>query len=79
MGEYNNPVPTSCWESYLKFCKCDFIKSDGSHHKWKCPKCYRSIIFWGHKKEIPRFQIKTNLKTLGKTNKQFNDWAKNNC
>jgi len=79
MGEYNNPVPTSCWEAYLESLNCEFKKNDGSHHKWKCPNCFRSIIFWGHKKEIPRFQILTNLKTLGLTNKQFNTWAKENC
>lgn len=79
MGEYNNPVPTSCWEAYLKHLNCEFKKNDGSHHKWRCPNCLRSIIFWGHKKEIPRFQILTNLKTLGLTNKQFNTWSKANC
>lgn len=79
MGEYNNPVPTKCWEAFLEYSGCVFVKNDGSHHKWQCEDCLRSIIFWGHKKDIPRFQILTNLKTMGKTNSEFNKWAKKNC
>lgn len=82
MGEFNNPVPTKCWEAYLTYLGCEFVKNDGTHHKWKCPQCLnclRSIIFWGHKKEVPRFHILSNLKTMGKTNKEFNTWIKENC
>jgi len=79
MGEYNNPVPIKCWEAYLKFCKCFFDRQDGSHHHWKCPNCWRTITFWGHKKEVPRFHIRTCLKTMGKTQTEFNRWVKDNC
>lgn len=79
MGEHNKPVDTKCWEKFLTHNNCMFEKNDGTHHKWKCPNCMRSIIFWGHKKEVPRFHISTCLKTLGKTNKEFNLWAKGNC
>ena len=79
MTKYNNPVPTKCWEAYLKSLGCDYDREDGTHHHWKCPNCFRTITFWGHKKDIPRFHIRTNLRTLKKTNKQFNSWADSNC
>lgn len=79
MGGNNGPVSTKCWESFLLANDCQFQKNDGSHHKWKCPNCWRSIIFWGHKKEVPRMHIRSNLKTMGKTNTEFNEWAKENC
>jgi len=79
MTKYNNPVPTKCWEAYLKSLGCNYDREDGTHHHWKCPNCFGTITFWGHKKEIPRFHIRTNLRTLNKTNKQFNTWADSNC
>ena len=79
MGEYNNPVPVKCWEAFLHSRNCKFKKNDGSHHIWKCPKCLRPVVFWGHKKEVPRFQVQSNLRTMKLTNKIFNDWAKENC
>ena len=79
MGEHNGPVLTKCWESFLKSKGCVFDRQQGTHHHWKCPKCWRTITFWGHKKEIPRFHIRTNLKTMGLTNSIFNKWVSNNC
>lgn len=79
MGEYNKPVKTKCWEAFLIKNGCNFLRQDGSHHHWKCPNCFRTITFWGHKKEIPRFHTKTCLRTMGKTNKQLNDFIKKHC
>ncbi|XLS28990.1 type II toxin-antitoxin system HicA family toxin [Flavobacteriaceae bacterium M23B6Z8] len=79
MGEHNNPVPTKCWEKFLLNLGCEFKRQQGTHHHWKCPECFRTITFWGHKKDIPRFHIKTCLKTLKVTNKEFNEWASENC
>ncbi len=79
MGEYNKPIPTKCWESYLTFCGCKFDRQQGTHHHWKCPNCFRTVTFWGHKKDVPRFHISTCLKTMGKTNSEFNKWIKSNC
>lgn len=79
MGEYNNPVKTKCWEKYLNFIGCTFKQNNGSHHIWECPKCKRPIVFWGNKKDIPRFHIKSNLKTMEISNSNFNKWAKANC
>lgn len=79
MGEFNNPVPTKCWEAFLISIGCSFKREQGSHHHWKCPDCLRTVTFWGHQKEVPRFHVRTNLKTLGKTNSEFNKWTKANC
>ncbi len=79
MTEYNNPVKVKCWESYLIFNKCNFLRNQGTHHHWKCPDCIRTITFWGHKKTLPRIHVRTCLRTMGKTNSEFNKWAKNNC
>ena len=64
---------------YLRHRDCTLIRSDGSHHKWKCPNCLRSIIFWDHKKVVPRFHIDTCLKTLEEAKKEFNAWVKKDC
>lgn len=79
MGEHDKPVKTKCWESYLKHCGCTFKRKQGSHHHWKCPNCWRTITFWGNKKEVPRFHIKSCLKTMGINNNTFNEWVKANC
>ncbi|TRX52374.1 hypothetical protein FNH22_21925 [Fulvivirga sp. M361] len=64
MGE-NRPIKTKCWVAFLEYlgCKEEKKKSGGSHFKWKCPECRRSIIIRPKDKEIPAFHIFTNLKT----------------
>ena len=79
MTKYNNPVKTKCWESFLESRNCKFDRIKSSHHIWKCPNCIRSITFWGADKTIPRFQINTNLQTLGIPKKVFQKWLDNNC
>ena len=79
MGKYNNPVPIKCWEDFLIYHKCKFVRQKGSHHHWKHPGSKRTITFHGHKKEVPRFHIQTCLKTMKITNSTFNTWAEANC
>lgn len=50
--------------SFLNLKNCVHNSINASHHKWKCPGCRQSIIFWGSKKEIPFAHIKTNLETM---------------
>lgn len=78
MSEYNNPVKTKLWIAYLLHIGGREARVDGSHHHWKVPGVFRTITFWGHKKEVPRLHIRTSLRTLGRTNKEFNLWLKNN-
>ncbi|HCS20786.1 MAG TPA: hypothetical protein DIW47_09540 [Bacteroidetes bacterium] len=79
MGDLGGPVLTKCWESYLVFKKCRFDRQQGTHHHWKCPDCWRTVTFWGNKKEVPRFHIINNLRNLGVSNGEFNKWVKENC
>ena len=79
MGENDRPIPVKCWIAFLTSLGCVEKSVNASHHKWSCPGCLRSIIFRGAKKEIPRFHIRTNLKTLGVSNSDFNKWAAENC
>ncbi len=75
----DRPIKVSCWEKFLKSKDCSFVSNEASHTKWKCPGCFRSIIFWGNKKEIPFSHIKTNLTTLKVSTSDFWDWVKVNC
>lgn len=79
MGNYNRPIPIKCWEAFLIYSQCEFKSNNGSHHKWKCPGCLRSVIFHGHKKEVPRFHINTCLATMGVSKNEFNNWSDKNC
>jgi len=43
----------------------------GSHERWSKPRMLRPVIFQTNKRELPEFIFKNNLKTIGKTGKQF--------
>ena len=75
----HRPIKTKCWEKYLEFRGCHYKSTSGSHHKWRCPGCFRSIIFRGAEKEIPFAHINTNLTTMGITKEEFLKWIKKNC
>jgi len=79
MGEHNKPILVKCWQKFLEYKKCKHTRTTASHHIWKCKGVNRSIVFRGAKKEIPRFHINTNLKTMGIDKETFNKWIKNNC
>ena len=49
------------------------------HNKWKCPGCFRSIIFDRSTKEIPYLHVQTSLRNMGWTMSKFKEWAKENC
>lgn len=78
MGGYR-PIPTKCWEKFLESKNCTPKSINSSHHKWRCPGCFQSIIFWGNKKEVPFAHITTNLKTMGVDKTEFLLWIKDNC
>lgn len=79
MTQFNNPVKTKCWEKFLTHSGCIYKRTTASHHHWKCAGCRRTITFQGAEKEIPRFHILTNLRTMNVSNDAFNDWAAENC
>ncbi len=75
----NRPVKIKCWERFLISQGCSFKSTEASHHKWRCPKCIRSIIFRGAEKEIPFAHIATNLASMGVSKEEFLVWVKDNC
>lgn len=71
-------IKKSCWINFLKHKGC--IECDASRHvKWKCPGCFRSIIFRNAPKEIPFAHIHTNLMTMNISSDEFSAWIKINC
>ncbi|HET7360993.1 MAG TPA: hypothetical protein VFI78_03585, partial [Salinimicrobium sp.] len=62
----NRPIKKKFWIQFLKAhgCKKKRHKST-SHEHWKCPNCYRTIVFRGQNKEIPALHLKSNLETMG--------------
>ena len=75
----DRPVKVKCWEKFLKSRGCAYVSTEASHDKWKCPDCFRPVMFRGSKKEIPFFHISTNLTTLKIGKADFLEWVKNNC
>lgn len=49
----------------------EYKGTKGGHERWSCKGMTRPVIIQTHKKEIPEFILKNNLKTIGKTINQF--------
>lgn len=79
MGNYR-PIKVKCWEKFLESLGCKFSRTaKGSHHIWKCPNCFQSIVFRGAEKEIPFSHISTNLVTMNIDKEVFLQWVEANC
>lgn len=76
MGNHR-PIKTKLWEQFLDSKGCKYDRTKASHHIWKCPDCWRSIVFRGAEKEIPADHLKTCLFTMGLTLSDFIEWVKN--
>ena len=72
------PVDTSCFENFLLYKKC-YPANGTKHKKWKCPGCFRSIMFDRNSKEIPYLHVQTNLRNMGISMRVFKEWADKNC
>lgn len=73
------PILVACWRNFLRFKNCEYLRDKASHEHWKCPKCFRTVTFWGSKKEVPGFHIETCLKTMGVSKEDFLEWVESNC
>ena len=72
-------VKTKYWTDFLKSIGLTFKRKNGDHHVWDKQtgkQLDRPIIFRGDRPEIPLFHIHTNLKTLGMTHKDFDEYLK---
>ena len=72
------PISTPCFIKFLKHIGCSEAKGT-KHSKWKCPGCFRPVIFDRNKKEIPYLHVQTNLRNLNRTMAGFKNWSKENC
>jgi len=71
----NKPVKTKDWIRFLVYKNCVKKRHKGtSHEHWKCPNCFRTIVFRTKDKEIPPLHLKTNLESLGMTLKDLYNW-----
>ena len=58
------PIPYRRFESYLKSIGCCFARSEGDHNIWVKPGLRRPIVV-RTLKDLPVFEIRNNLRTLG--------------
>jgi predicted RNA binding protein YcfA (HicA-like mRNA interferase family) len=77
MGNFR-PLPTKCWEAFLKVNGYIYKRTKGSHDQWTKPN-FRTIAVWGNEKEIPAMHLKSSCSTMGKTLDELYSWAEDNC
>lgn len=64
-------VKTKDFRKVIKFWGLKLKRTKGSHESWAKPGMLRPVIIQSNKKELPEFIFKNNLKTIGKTEKEF--------
>lgn len=72
------PVPTKCWEKFLKSQGYTLSRVRGSHYQYT-KRDARTIPVWGDEKEIPAFHVKKALENMGWTLEMFYGWSDFNC
>jgi hypothetical protein len=74
------PIETNLFIKYLESLGLICIRHESSHYTFDYPpdkqQLDRPIIVRVNKKEIPLLHIHINLKTLGVSHKEFEDWLK---
>ena len=70
------PVSTKRWKEFLKSIGLIRKRTESSHEIWDMPddSLARPVVVVTNKKEVPDLHIKTTLKNLGMTKKDFEDW-----
>ncbi len=64
-------ISISKFESFLKLAGCKYLRTNGGHYIYSRCDCFRPITFQSHIDPVPERIIKSNLKTLGYSKKQF--------
>jgi hypothetical protein len=67
------PIPVARFKKYLKSKGLVHIRTEGGHECWDTPEdsLCRPVTIQTHFKEIPLLHIKTNLRTMNISNKEF--------
>ena len=73
------PIPVAKFKRFLKNHKLEFKRTKGVHEIWdyKDDSLLRPVTFIGKEKEIPMLHIKTNLRTMGISLKDFEKEIRN--
>jgi predicted RNA binding protein YcfA (HicA-like mRNA interferase family) len=66
-------VKTKDFKKVLKMWGLEHKSTKGSHERWSKKGMSRPVIVQNTSKEVPQFIFKNNLKTLGKSEKDFFD------
>lgn len=67
------PIPTTKFWKYLKYKGLILKRTEGGHEIWDLPdnSLMSPVTLQSHEKSIPILHIKTNLKTMNISTKQF--------
>ena len=64
-------IPLKSFRSYLEWKGLKKIRTKGGHEVWSKTDLPRPIVIQSHIDPVPLFVVKTNLKTLGVTIKDY--------
>lgn len=67
------PVKWQKFEKFLLACGCEFVRQKGGHRVYKKADLLRPIIVPAHSFDLPVSVIKSNLRTLGISDKDYLD------
>lgn len=74
MGRALKNIPLKTFRKFLEESGCKQIRNSGGHEVWSHSNASRPITIQSHIDPIPTFIVVNNLKTLGKTRKDFLEW-----
>jgi predicted RNA binding protein YcfA (HicA-like mRNA interferase family) len=64
-------VPTKLFKKFLINQGLELIRTKGGHESWHKKGLLRPVVVQTHKKEIPESVLRSNLRTLGVSMKEF--------
>ena len=67
-------VPLSVFREFLKYKGLNRIRTEGGHEIWSSKVLLRPVVLQTHIDPVPEFIIRTNLRTIGSTRKEFETW-----
>ncbi|MCL2682322.1 MAG: type II toxin-antitoxin system HicA family toxin [Bacteroidales bacterium] len=71
MSKGGRNIPLKSFRSYLEWKGLKKIRAKGGHEVWSKNDLSRPIVIQSHIDPVPLFVVKTNLKTLGVTIKDY--------
>ncbi|MBI4431150.1 MAG: type II toxin-antitoxin system HicA family toxin [Candidatus Omnitrophica bacterium] len=66
------PIHYKTFEKFLEYVGCHPVRQHGDHRVWDRNDLIRPVIVRA-KKDLPVFEIKSNLRTLGISNQEYLD------